>query len=89
MWGNPHPPTEQPTETIKPVGVCNDINFNNILNRRILNQILVLETIYFRNNIRKWLPNQSVSSTNLDIANLQIFADLNTYEVFVETVIVI
>ena len=34
MWGNPHPPTEQPTETIKPVGVCNDINFNNILNRR-------------------------------------------------------
>ena len=34
MGGNPHPPTEQPTETIKPVGVCNDINFNNILNRR-------------------------------------------------------
>ena len=32
--GNPHHPTEQPTETIKPVGVCNDINFNNILNRR-------------------------------------------------------
>ena len=32
--GNPHHPTEQPTETIKPVGVCNDINFTNILNRR-------------------------------------------------------
>ena len=27
-------PKKQPTETIKPVGVCNDINFNNILNRR-------------------------------------------------------
>ena len=34
VGGNPHHPTEQPTETIKPVGVCNDINFNNILNRR-------------------------------------------------------
>ena len=34
MWGNPHPPTEQPTETIKPVLVCNDINFTYILNRR-------------------------------------------------------